>query len=434
MATNGHTTANSGAGMQPQRKSALSIAIDNFTPLWFTICMDTGVLSIIMNLLPYQFRGLGVLSTIMFIFNIVLFVFFTLVSIAKHVSQRSKGRSAHHSYVKNRILSNLEELSYLGAPAIAYLTLVAQVTLTCSTAWGYSWTIVAYVLWWIGLVWTVTLCSASVILLSKYQITSDREISPVIFLPLIGVMTLGTTGGLVTNYSVDMSATLAIPVIIVGYLAIGYALFLSLLYYSYLAHRLLAVGIPEPTKVPTLVVAVGPMGQFATAIQVLSTAASKRGLFGEYQEGTWLQASAASSVSAASVLIALLALGFAFLWITVAWYIVIETLFKRLLPFNLTWWSLIFPMGVFTTALLNLSNGLNSPAFRGLTTALLIFLLAIYFINWAGTFYRLYTGQALGVPQHRLEEDEQAKQKKERLSDHVARDTPGNGNENGRNV
>lgn len=39
--------------------------------------MDTGVLSIIMNLLPWQFRDLGILATIMFVFNLVLFTVFT---------------------------------------------------------------------------------------------------------------------------------------------------------------------------------------------------------------------------------------------------------------------------------------------------------------------------------------------------------------------
>jgi hypothetical protein len=64
---------------------------------------------------------------------------------------------------------------------------------------------------------------------------------------------------------------------------------------------------------------------------------------------------------------------------------------------------------------------MNSPAFRGLTTALLIIMLVTYFINWGGTFYRLYTGQALGVPQQRQEEDEQAKQKKEKMDRYVVR-------------
>ena len=299
--------------------------------------MDTGILSIIMNLLPWQFRGLGVLATIMFVFNIVLFTVFALISLLR--------LAKFPRHVKMQTLTHEEELSFLGAPAIAYLTLVAQVTLTCSTAWGYGWTVFAYVLWWIGLVWTVTLCSFQVIVLAKRDITVDRKLSPAILLPLISVMTLGTTGGLITNYSVGLGASMAVPVIVTGYMCIGYAFFLSLLYYAFIAHKLIAVGLPPPMKIPSLVITVGPVGQFATAIQVLSTAASTRGMFGSYNQGTWLQASAASSVSAAATLIALLSLGFGFLWITVSWYIVVEALIKRQLPFSLTWWSLIFPMG-----------------------------------------------------------------------------------------
>jgi tellurite resistance protein TehA-like permease len=299
--------------------------------------MDTGILSIILNLLPYHFTAQGILSTILFVFNLVLFTSFSLLSILRLLRYR------HH--VRSETLSSVEELSYLGAPATAYLTLVAQVSLTCSTAWGYSWTLVAYVLWWIGLIWTVPLTSFTIIILIKRNIATDRTLSPAIFLPLISVMTLGTTGGIVTNYSVGMTPSLAVPVIVVGYLAIGYAFFLSLLYYAYMAHKLIAVGLPEPAKMPALMIMVGPMGQFATAIQVLSTAANSRGMFGGYAQGTWLQASAASSVSAAAVLIAFLALGFALVWITVLWYILVENAVKKNLPFGLTWWSLIFPMG-----------------------------------------------------------------------------------------
>ena len=196
--------------------------------------MDTGIISIIMNILPWQFPGLGILSTIMFIFNLVLFTAFSLFAIVRLF--------AFSRHVKYESLNSVEEISYQGAPAIAYLTLVAQVVLTCSTAWGFRLTVLSYVLWWIGLVWTVTLCSASVIVLAKRSVTNDRTLSPAIFLPLIAVMTLGTTGGIVTRYGVGISARLAIPIIVTSYMAIGYAFFLSLLYYAIYAHRLLAVG------------------------------------------------------------------------------------------------------------------------------------------------------------------------------------------------
>ncbi|KAF2856146.1 hypothetical protein T440DRAFT_99275 [Plenodomus tracheiphilus IPT5] len=431
MAPNGHTTEHDALQIPKEHQSNLSIAIKNFSAQWYTISMDTGILSIILKLHPWTFRGQSVLSTVMFVLNLFLFVAFSAISIL-----RLRG---HRHHVRTQTLTNLEEQSYLGAPATAYLTLVAQVALTCSTAWGFHWTIFAYVLWWIGLVFTVGLCSSNVIILIKRNMTTDREMTPAIFLPLISVMTLGTTGGIICNYGVGMTPALAVPIIVVAYMAIGYALFLSLMYYTFLAHKLLAVGLPAPGKVPALVITVGPMGQFATAIQVLSTAASKRGLFAGYARGTWLQGSAASSVSAAAVLLALLALGFAFMWITVAWCIVMEHLIKRQLPFSLTWWSLIFPMGVFTTALLNLSNALNSSVLRGFTSALLIFMFLVYFVNWGGTVYKIYMGEALGVPQQRQEEHQQAKDKKRRMDHYVMRDSritegESSGNGSGSNV
>jgi tellurite resistance protein TehA-like permease len=289
--------------------------------------MDTGILSILLNLLPYRFSGLGILSTILFVLNIALFVTFTVLSLARLY--------LHRAHVTHVTLTSADELSFLGAPA----------------TWGFSWTIVAYVLWWIGLVWTVCLTSFTLIVSAKHSLVTPQTMSPSALLPLISVMTLGTTAGIVTRYGVGITPAMAVPVIVVGYMCIGYALFLSLIYYVLLATTLFTSGLPAPAKIPALVIAVGPMGQFATAIQVLSTAASSHGLFGAYHQGVWLQAQAASSVSAAAVLLALMALGFGFLWISVAWYVVVEKAIKRELPFGLTWWSLIFPMGMSSSPL-----------------------------------------------------------------------------------
>ena len=89
---------------------------------------------------------------------------------------------------------------------------------------------------------------------------------------------------------------------------------------------------------------------------------------------------------------------------------------------------------MFTTGLLNLSVSMNSTAFRGLTTALLIFMLIVYFVNWGGTLWRVYQGVALGVPQQREEEDEQAREKKERMDRYVVRNGSANGHATGSNV
>lgn len=210
---------------------------------------------------------------------------------------------------------------------------------------------------------------------------------------------------------------------------------LALLYYAIYLHHLLAVGPPENAKIPSMVILVGPCGQFATAIQLLGTAASTRGLFNSYNQGTFLTGNAASSLLTMSTLLALMVDGLAFLWIGVAWYPIIEALSKRKLSFSLTWWSLIFPMGmyltkrsprglslntllgVFTTSLMNLSIAMDSPVFRGFSAALLVFLLVIYFFNLGFSFYRIVTGVALGVPQQREEEKRQEQEAIEKRKD-----------------
>jgi tellurite resistance protein TehA-like permease len=268
--------------------------------------MDTGVISIIMNLLPWQFKGLGVLATIMFVWNIVLFSCFALLSIARFFK--------YNGHIKSEHANNMEQMSYLAAPAIAYLTIVAQVSLTCSTAWGYNFTILAYAMWWFGLVWTVSICSWSVIYLAKHDLTQYRDLSPAVFFPLIGTITQGTVGGLLVNYSYGLSATLAIPVVVVSFMLIGYSFFLAIMYYTMYINRLLAVGIPANAKIPSMVVTIGPIGQFATAMQLLGTAADSGKLFAQYNKGTFLTALSASTLSTICVLLSLLVLGFGFLW------------------------------------------------------------------------------------------------------------------------
>jgi hypothetical protein len=48
-------------------------------------------------------------------------------------------------------------------------------------------------------------------------------------------------------------------------------------------------------------------------------------------------------------------------------------------------------------------------------------MLIIYFVNWGGTLYRLYTRKAIGVPQKRKEEDKQVTEKKERMDRYFVR-------------
>lgn len=66
-----------------------------------------------------QFSGLGILSTIMFVFNLVLFIIFTLILLVRIFLFPKR--------MAKDMTTNLVELSMTGTVPIAYFTLVAQV-------------------------------------------------------------------------------------------------------------------------------------------------------------------------------------------------------------------------------------------------------------------------------------------------------------------
>ena len=167
---------------------------------------------------------------------------------------------------------------------------------------------------------------------------------------------------------------------------------------------------------------VGPFGQTSAALQILAADALTNMDFAGYHKGTFLQASAASGVSSASILFALLLLGHDIFWIICCIFGILEGAFRRQLSYNLTWWGTIFPVGkafipplniaffsvslahcliffvragTMATAFLELSISMDSPTFKVLTTALLLLLLVDYFVNWAFTLYYIFTSDLL---------------------------------------
>ena len=51
--------------------------------------MGTGVVSILLHELPFQFRGLGIIANIIFALNVVLFVLFLLATLARYLCFRN---------------------------------------------------------------------------------------------------------------------------------------------------------------------------------------------------------------------------------------------------------------------------------------------------------------------------------------------------------
>ncbi|KAK4548671.1 hypothetical protein LTR36_009582 [Oleoguttula mirabilis] len=382
---NGHQDGNH--SKSEGHRSRVSVIIEDFTFLWFTLSMNTGILSIIMHELPYQFNGLGILSTIMFVFNIVLFAaMFTVLMLRCILYPRA---------IVKACSTNLTELVMMGAVPIAWFTIVAQVGLTASTAtWGgHAWFLVAYVMWWVG---TFVMCIVAItviVVIAKTDIVNVESLNPSMVIPFVGTATDAVVGAILINYSHGVTARLAIPVIIVSYILAGIGFFAAGIIYAAYFIRLINHGLPPPPQTPGLVLLVGPCGQSAAAAQLLGTAAST--YFGQYAKGTFLQASAGSTLRVVGVLLGLMFVGLGLLFAAFSIYIIVEAAVKRQHQYSLMWWSTIFPMATVNTAFIAFATDMDSPTFRVLSTIFLICLLIDYFLNWAFTLRDVFLGKLL---------------------------------------
>lgn len=136
-----------------QGKSAFQNTLENFTPKWFAISMNTGILAILVHEIPYQFKGLYVLSIIMYLVDLTLFVIVCSMTILRW--------ALYPKAAKRKSAASIDEIAFLAAAPITFLYLTSLTGIIVSNAYwgGHAWSLVAYSMWWIGMAWMLTMCT-----------------------------------------------------------------------------------------------------------------------------------------------------------------------------------------------------------------------------------------------------------------------------------
>lgn len=233
-----------------RRRRPLLAAIEDFSPTFFAICMNAGIISILLHQLQYDFSGQPVLSTIAYLVDVVLFIVFSMLMLARLLLF---GRGAIHN-----IGNDVEQLCFTACWPIAWLTISAGTALVVSQAsWGgYAWTIVAYTFWWIGAAWIFVTGLIVYMTLFRKNLISLHNAPAAMMIPAVGVATAASTAGLIASYSSGITATLQVPIIIMGYILLGQALFLALVLYTIFILRLFTEGFMAGEQMPSLLLLV----------------------------------------------------------------------------------------------------------------------------------------------------------------------------------
>ena len=203
--------------------------------------MDTGVLSIILHQFPYPSHWTRVCSSIMFVLNIVLFLTFMTIYLLKW--------TLFYKHTLDHVRKDSEEIALQVAPAITWLTLTTQVQITCAESWGYGFTLLAFVMWWIGVVWVIAVLMILYLHLVKHPSGRliDRWLPTAVFIPIVATFTVANTAGVIVNTAVNdthLPDRLAIPLILVGFMEVGLGIGVAMIMYAVYAHRLFTSGWP----------------------------------------------------------------------------------------------------------------------------------------------------------------------------------------------
>jgi len=217
--------------------------------------MNCGVLAIIMHQFPYNSQWIRICGTILFLVDFVFFIVFAIIMLLRLAMFRKQAM--------REISSNPEELAFLANMPISWLTLTALVSLIVSTSssWGGHWaTIVAYVMWWFGAAWTIVTVWTVFIILARSHNLDPSSLTTPLLIPAVAIATVASEGALISSYSHAISARLAVPMIIVSFMCVGFGVFLAIMIYTLFLHRLLTSGFPAPAKLYSLAVLVSFCG------------------------------------------------------------------------------------------------------------------------------------------------------------------------------
>ncbi|KAN0065569.1 Plasma membrane sulfite pump involved in sulfite metabolism [Thecaphora frezii] len=381
-------------------KRELRRRILHTTPSWFAVTMGTGITSILLHQLPYQFPGLDIVANAIFALNVVLFALILALSVARYVIWPSMFWT---------MLYHPTQSLFLGTFPMGFTTIINMIVYSLVPAWGDAWITVAHVLWWLDSALALLVAIGLPFIQFTRHTQSLDNISGVWFLPIVTTVVAAATGA--TLASVLPDAAQARAVVVTSYILWGTGVPLSLMLMTLYYARLAIYKIPPAAMVVSAFLPLGPCGQGAFGLLQLAndvvalTHRTRRtalggGLVdgGGQDEAYEVAKLIAYAIQGVSVPVALVLWGLGLVWLVLAVVTIADMTAASLVPFNMGWWGYTFPLGTFATATTQLGRMMQSRSLLILGTLFS----AIVALLWLGlicvTGWKAFTGTMFYSP------------------------------------
>ncbi|NNA99927.1 TDT family transporter [Pseudomonas fragi] len=353
--------------------------IRQFTPNWFAATMGTGVLALALAQLPVHTPGVHAFAEGLWLFNIGLFILFSVLYGARWVLYFDEAR---------RIFGHSTVSMFFGTIPMGLATIINGFLVFGVPRWGEGMVQVAEVLWWIDVAMALGCGVLIPYLMFTRQDHSIDQMTAVWLLPVVAAEVAAASGGLLAPYLSDTA--MQFHVLITSYVLWAFSVPVAFSILTILILRMALHKLPHESMAASSWLALGPIGTGALGLLLLGAdapaifAANGLARIGEIVEGLGL-------------------ISGVILWGVGLWWIVMAALitiryFRSGIPFNLGWWGFTFPLGVYSLATLRLGSMLHLSFFDVAGCVLVLALALMWLLVGTRTVQGAYRGELFVSP------------------------------------
>ncbi|ELW82495.1 C4-dicarboxylate transporter/malic acid transport protein [Acinetobacter sp. OIFC021] len=341
--------------------------------------MGTGVVSMILIQLPFAKSFLFMLATLLWQFNIVLFSVFSVLYLLRWLLFPHEAK---------QIFNHPNMSLFLGAIPMGLATILNGFLSFGIGLYGEVAIHIAQALWYIdvflalAIAWIVPFCMFS---RQNHQL---HTMTAIWLLPVVACEVAASSAGmLVAHLPADFHS---FHLLLAGYVLWGISVLPAFAILTILMLRMALHQLPEKEVAISSWLSLGPIGTGALGLLLLGEQAKRVLVNVGFSEFTHV-------FQALGVVGSLVLLGFGLWWLGLA---ILTTLrhAKTGIPFNLGWWGLTFPFGVFILALFNLSHQVEVIFLQYVAVAFSILLLVMWSVVMKKTLAGAYSGKLFFSP------------------------------------
>ncbi|KAF3387134.1 Malic acid transport protein [Penicillium rolfsii] len=337
--------------------------IRHITWAYFTLTMATGGLANVLYEVPYRFRGLDTIGTVVFLINIVLYLFIWALLLT---------RFYHYPYTFKTSFLHPTESLFVPACVVSFGTILINISQYGPGNTG-PWLMEAVgILFWIDAALAVIFSAGIYLVLWSTQTFTIAQMSPIWIFPAYPMLIIGPHAGIL---SAKLEQARSLRIIIGGTTIQGVGFLVSLMVYSAFIYRLMTQKLPKENIRPGMFVSVGPSG-FTVAGIVNMAASAKRSFPPDFMGNGEL---------AADVLRVVIDFAALWLWGLAIFFFIIASaahwsaIGPGRMVFSMTWFSFVFPNTALITATFAIGKAFSCKAINIVGCVAILPLILMYF-------------------------------------------------------